>query len=105
ILVLCLLLPINQTGLLPLVSPVQQADPAGDMVKRVKQSTPNEGTLLTREQVAARLQITTRTLDHWIDAQKIPVIRLTSGCIRFHPNDVKHLISKHTINASWEVSA
>ena len=75
------------------------------MIQDILKNNESGTALLTREQVAARLQITTRTLDHWIDAQKIPVIRLTSGYIRFHPNDVKHLISKHTINASWEVSA
>ena len=75
------------------------------MARRQKQSPQNEGALLTREQVAAKLQIATRTLDLWIDAQKIPVIRLTSGCIRFHPEAVENLISKHTINAAWEVSS
>ncbi|XOV73866.1 MAG: helix-turn-helix transcriptional regulator [Verrucomicrobiota bacterium] len=73
------------------------------MAKIKKQSTPTEGALLTREQVAARLQITTRTLDLWIDAQKIPVIRLTSGCIRFQSEAVENFIQKHTINASWEL--
>ena len=61
--------------------------------------------LMTRDQVAKKLQISTRTLDIWIDAQKIPVIRLTSGCIRFDPIKVDELIEKHTIKASWEVSS
>ena len=73
------------------------------MIQDILKNNESGTALLTREQVAARLQITTRTLDHWIDAQKIPVIRLTSGCIRFDPIKVDELIRKHTIRASWEV--
>ena len=73
------------------------------MVLNIIKNNESGPALMTREQVARQFQITTRTLDLWVDAQKIPVIRMTSGCIRFDPVKVDELIQKHTIKASWEV--
>ncbi len=73
------------------------------MVLNIIKNNESGPALMTREQVARQFQITTRTLDLWVDAQKIPVIRMTSGCIRFDPVKVDELIRKHTIKASWEV--
>lgn len=73
------------------------------MVLNIIKNNESGPALMTREQVARKFQITTRTLDLWVDAQKIPVIRMTSGCIRFDPVKVDELIRKHTIKASWEV--
>ncbi|MDA7525234.1 hypothetical protein N8667_06595 [Verrucomicrobia bacterium] len=73
------------------------------MVLKIIKNNESGPALMTREQVARQFQITTRTLDLWVDAQKIPVIRMTSGCIRFDPVKVDELIRKHTIKASWEV--
>jgi predicted site-specific integrase-resolvase len=58
--------------------------------------------LLTKQEVAQKLRISIRALDLWINANKIPVIKLSPGCVRFDPEQIKELIDNHKIHAAGQ---
>lgn len=52
-----------------------------------------QGQLLTKQQVAELLQVSTRTIDRWTDAGKLPAVKMPSGhTIRYRPEDVDRIM-------------
>ena len=58
--------------------------------------------LLTKREVAQKLRISIRSLDLWVNAHKIPVIRLSPGCVRFDLEQIKELLNKHKIHVAGQ---
>ena len=48
--------------------------------------------LISVSQAAERLGVSKRTLQGWIAARRIPVVRLTSRCVRIRPADVDRFV-------------
>lgn len=44
--------------------------------------------ILTKTELAARLKLTTRTVQSYVDQRKIPFLRLSPRCLRFRLVDV-----------------
>ena len=44
---------------------------------------------LTTAELAAHLRVTSRTLQSWRDAGKIPFVRITARCIRYNLSEVE----------------
>ena len=49
--------------------------------------------LLTKPEAANHLRISIRTLDRWIDAGTLPVVRLGSRSVRIRQSDIDALIA------------
>ena len=49
--------------------------------------------LLTIEDVAGLLQVSTKTVRRWIDARELPAAKL-GGQWRIHPDDAKHFFAE-----------
>lgn len=54
--------------------------------------------LLKKQEVAQRLQVTTRTVENLIAAGKLPVIQLTKRCVRFSWPDVEAALAARRVN-------
>lgn len=52
--------------------------------------------LLTRKQLAAKLNIHVITLDKWVKANKIPVLKIGKGTTRFNESEVAAALLKHS---------
>ena len=48
---------------------------------------------LTTSQLAARFQVTPRTIQSWRDRKIIPFIRINSRCIRYDPDAVDRVLN------------
>lgn len=57
------------------------------MIKSHKASN-NENELLTKEELAAKLKLTPRTIQSYVDSRRIPFLRLSPRCLRFKLCDV-----------------
>jgi excisionase family DNA binding protein len=44
--------------------------------------------LMTSSEVAQLLQVEEGTVKQWVKAQRIPVVRLSSRCLRFRRSDI-----------------
>jgi hypothetical protein len=51
--------------------------------------------LLTKKEVAEKIQQTPRTIEHLM-ARGLPFIKLGKKCVRFRPSDVAAFLEKHT---------
>ena len=48
-----------------------------------------QGRLLTKQQVADLLNVSTRTIDRWTEAGKLPAVKMPLGhSVRYRPEDV-----------------
>ncbi len=61
------------------------------------QNSPAEN-FLTKQEVAARLRKTPRTIEQWTKRGIIPVIKISRSCIYAWP-DVQAALKKFTVNA------
>ena len=50
--------------------------------------------LLTKEDLADRLQVSLRTVDMWIAEKVLPVVKPTKKLVRFRPADVELFIEE-----------
>ena len=62
-------------------------------------------TLLTEDEVAERLRISTRTLSKWRHRGEGPTaIRLTSRCVRYRPESVEAFLDRHEAERGRQTS-
>ncbi len=47
-------------------------------------STNDDRALLKRRQLARAINVSTRTIDNWQRQKRIPYLRITNRCVRFH---------------------
>lgn len=57
-----------------------------------------KGNLLTRNEVARRLSLSTRTLDRWTREGRLSSVVLGSRSIRFHESEVDRLVSQSSVS-------
>ena len=50
--------------------------------------------MLTSADLARHLQVTTRTVQNWRDAGKVPFIRITARCFRYDLDQVQRALAK-----------
>lgn len=50
--------------------------------------------LLTADQVAARLNVSVRTVRAWVAAGRLPVVRLGRRCVRIELHEVERLVAE-----------
>jgi len=53
--------------------------------------------LLSIEQVSEITGISVGTLYHWVSQKRIPVVRLSSRCIRFRLSDIEAWLSERIV--------
>ena len=71
-------------------------DTSGDSVSATR-STVNEGALLKRRQLARALNASPRSIDNWQKQKKIPFIKISARCVRFHLPSVLAALRKFEI--------
>ncbi len=54
--------------------------------------------LLTKKDVAAMLQVSTRTIENLVRRRDLPVIRLGARLVRFEPEGIVKAVRNHTVN-------
>ncbi|MHB1414614.1 MAG: helix-turn-helix transcriptional regulator [Chloroflexota bacterium] len=54
-----------------------------------------ENTLLTLQEVAARLRVTVRTVQRLVQDGRLPVVRISRKMTRFRSSDVEQLVQAH----------
>jgi len=48
------------------------------------EQSPAELQLINKRQLAEAMKVSIRTVDNWISSKRIPFVRLSARCIRFH---------------------
>ena len=56
----------------------------GSSMPAPESSADDDLALLKRPQLARAVSVSPRTIDNWVAARKIPFIKLSARCIRFH---------------------
>ena len=54
--------------------------------------------LLTKEELAERLKLTTRTIDTMIAQGRLPCLKLSPRTVRFHWSDVMAALNQRRVN-------
>jgi hypothetical protein len=62
-----------------------------------KEINPNDPALLKRRQLARALNASTRSVDNWQKEKKIPFIRISPRCVRFHLPSVLSALRKFEV--------
>jgi hypothetical protein len=60
-------------------------------------STANDPALLKRRQLARALNASPRSVDNWQKEKKIPFIRISARCVRFHLPSVLAALQKFEV--------
>ena len=53
--------------------------------------------LLNTPQVAAKANVSKRTINNWLRQKKIPYIRISPRCVRFYWPDVQKALDRFTV--------
>jgi excisionase family DNA binding protein len=78
---------------------VSQRIPETPIVANIAALTPappNFGGLkkpLTKGEVAAFFGVTVRTIESWVNAGRLPALRLSKRCVRFDPDTLKNTLA------------
>jgi hypothetical protein len=60
-----------------------RSDAYGDSVPATETAGDVSG-LITKPLVARAIKVSTRSVDNWIFERKIPIVRISKRCVRFH---------------------
>ena len=58
--------------------------------------------LLTKKQAAMKFNTSSRTIERWVRARILPVVRFSSRCVRFRPSDCEKLAQQCRIRSRFE---
>jgi hypothetical protein len=62
----------------------------------------NDAGLVNKRVVAQAASASTRSVDNWIRERKIPVVRISSRCVRFHLPSVLAALRKFEVKAAGQ---
>ena len=79
--------------------PQMPGDPRADLARIFP--SPDEEFVLTKKQVAGHLQLSVRTIEHFISARRIAVIRFGSA-VRIEPGELARFKKSLTVKAETE---
>ena len=63
-------------------------------------NSPAVSGLHTKRDVARVAKVSIRTVDQWMKAKRIPVVRLSARCVRFHLPSVLQALGRYTVEAT-----
>jgi hypothetical protein len=69
-----------------------------DTVVETKVEAATHG-FVTKSQLARAVQVSNRTIENWAREKKIPVIRTSARCVRFHLPSVVAALRRFEVNA------
>jgi predicted DNA-binding transcriptional regulator AlpA len=79
---------------------IKESNPLRAGSQSIDDSSASQDKLLSIPQAAARLGIKTKTCWNWVYLRRLPVVRLSRGCVRVSGAALERMIARATVPAT-----